>query len=1249
MKTPSEVIIIQTEDQENKPPSKNTTSTHNMKYSFEKDEQQESEGVKGDDDDSIVDELDYEKKIRAALGLNAAELDYLFDDDEKKEEKEHNDDDDEDDLAVSSDDEDDEGQDHFEHGYYGQSAGLSFTSDSVSSFRRKLLQEQQAASTTQPPSQQQPSDEEIDDHSASIIASSPSFSSSISSSPNKASTRRHRTTSNTSFSSFILDDWNEKLLQKQQNQQQATPSRLLSKLQQIQEKQSQKTSSPETKTTDSTSSSPMPASKTKWNLQSLYQNTPSKLAANMPSSQTTAPQKEAMRGASLFPKSAPPKTEPIGNSTATPHKPFTSRLQIPSSVVKQVPSAIKAASLAPEIASSFKHRPQHLNRSRINKDESLLYLRSAVNGTGDMKGSPSSASDLLVDDDWLTSPNGSPTNIHLQSTTPAHAASAPSGHKEDSMQRLQQQYLEEKERRMELQAQVETLQKQHTTASPRHETVQRLQSFNEELEAKHQRELKVSSDQLDALNAKYKALKEQHEKMERYQKSLEDTNAKYQNLEAKSKKELQTLEEKYQGTSLELQVVAEQLKDTNDKYEDLEERHKEEKHDFATQLEKADEKYKMLMKTSEAEKQKLLEEFESATKQKMEEETKPLKDQLTTVTEKHDGLQLSLNELTDELSGANLKFQELLTRHRQETNSFTEQLKLAQDAHQATTEELATTKQRCQDLEQALRWKDKDQDVEDYYVQQLEIANARCDELVKEMHDMKEESTDNNKKKGEIVEYYIEQLEIADKKYQELEEKYSRENQEWQALLEAEMNSKQSNQIASVADNRSTQSSSEDQDAPESEKEDYHEIEDKPTEEKNSSCASSLAEEEERMMAVPFDEDNQLSPIPKRLSELHQKVFGGLAGQDDHDNPKSNDPSLDYQSSSDQHYPEDERTKDNASMEKLDGLLQELNQMNVERATLLDEIHHQSVERAEPPVVSTTNFVQTSTSPSVYRSGEEGEEKDAEDTDNQLALFDEANISKDDSSAMLDQTISLLVRTLRFHIGKIFYVSVASSSNFFLYCSPPQHNLKDLMDGQGDGEEASDKESSIMGQLEALSELMNDDSTKASASETILAFIEQESRSRRSANESQLAMYEGPTGTPCSDELVLGTSNVNTSELETSMLNKSSESLEQRAQQSQFHDDVGGNSNNPWAQLVEELRRKIRFLEHDRTELARITQVMLSLERESHSAKLEAAVATTKRESMEQFQRYKQHVNQQMKTLYSSLCLTCQRRIYAAT
>jgi hypothetical protein len=170
------------------------------------------------------------------------------------------------------------------------------------------------------------------------------------------------------------------------------------------------------------------------------------------------------------------------------------------------------------------------------------------------------------------------------------------------------------------------------------------------------------------------------------------------------------------------------------------------------------------------------------------------------------------------------------------------------------------------------------------------------------------------------------------------------------------------------------------------------------------------------------------------------------------------------------------------------------------------------------------------------------------------------------------------------------------------------YNLKDLMTNQGDSDE---KETSILEQLEVLSEMMQDD---ASSSSTL------------QAQNRSLTLYGNDEG------------NANTSLT----------SFQSAAVEPSFHNNASIREEDPWPALVDELRQRIAFLEHDRDEVVRITMIMLDQERESHQAELQAAVATTKRKAHEELQSLQSHTHQHMKQLYQTLCVHCQRRIYTA-
>ena len=85
------------------------------------------------------------------------------------------------------------------------------------------------------------------------------------------------------------------------------------------------------------------------------------------------------------------------------------------------------------------------------------------------------------------------------------------------------------------------------------------------------------------------------------------------------------------------------------------------------------------------------------------------------------------------------------------------------------------------------------------------------------------------------------------------------------------------------------------------------------------------------------------------------------------------------------------------------------------------------------------------------------------------------------------------------------------------------------------------------------------------------------------------------------------------------------------------------------AQNMDELRDLVQFLEYDRAEVARITNVVLELERESHKEHLKAAVTTATRESMDELRLYQEHTSHQINCLYRALCKDCRKRIDTAS
>ena len=100
---------------------------------------------------------------------------------------------------------------------------------------------------------------------------------------------------------------------------------------------------------------------------------------------------------------------------------------------------------------------------------------------------------------------------------------------------------------------------------------------------------------------------------------------------------------------------------------------------------------------------------------------------------------------------------------------------------------------------------------------------------------------------------------------------------------------------------------------------------------------------------------------------------------------------------------------------------------------------------------------------------------------------------------------------------------------------------------------------------------------------------------------------------------------------------------QENAKELSWHSAVeAAGDNNPWIALVAELRNRCAFLERDRDEVARITGQILEMERTSHKAELEAAVAEVERKANENLHRMQLESNQEMNAFYQNICFQCE-------
>mmetsp|Transcript_15450 Transcript_15450/g.38440 ORF Transcript_15450/g.38440 Transcript_15450/m.38440 type:complete len:886 (+) Transcript_15450:399-3056(+) len=163
------------------------------------------------------------------------------------------------------------------------------------------------------------------------------------------------------------------------------------------------------------------------------------------------------------------------------------------------------------------------------------------------------------------------------------------------------------------------------------------------------------------------------------------------------------------------------------------------------------------------------------------------------------------------------------------------------------------------------------------------------------------------------------------------------------------------------------------------------------------------------------------------------------------------------------------------------------------------------------------------------------------------------------------------------------------------------HNLRDMMENDGN---VFDQEASVLETLENLSGLMQDESGRARS----IVLSPGRNLSAMSDAFSQDDEHENEM-TPASPV------------------------------------KLASDSLDPWPALVAELRSRIAFLEHDRAEVIRVTELIMQKDRESHKLKLEAAVATAIREVEEKLHQCQLETANTIRGLYRGLCPTCQSQV----
>merc|ERR1712238_378549 len=279
------------------------------------------------------------------------------------------------------------------------------------------------------------------------------------------------------------------------------------------------------------------------------------------------------------------------------------------------------------------------------------------------------------------------------------------------------------------------------------------------------------------------------------------------------------------------------------------------------------------------------------------------------------------------------------------------------------------------------------------------------------------------------------------------------------------------------------------------------------------------------------------------------------------------------------------------SMDKIDNLLKELGQMGLEQTAILNEINSDDVQ------IESDDSPSTSDSVAMILADGTPEPKVGE-----LQLNDEGTG---------DEDLSRLVESPAYFMdgnGEETNVSNTTSDSEVLdQTLSLLNNLRNMMTCQGEGNEY---ESTVIERLGVLSELMQDQS----GYESLLSSVDQEvSGKQHYASEEE-------------------SFDISTS----------------RGNDTSWISTMKAAADNPWPALVAELRFRCEFLERDRDNLTRITEQILGMERTSHKVELEAAVATTKRKASESLHQVQLETNRDMNSIYQSMCVHCQRRVYTA-
>jgi len=601
-----------------------------------------------------------------------------------------------------------------------------------------------------------------------------------------------------------------------------------------------------------------------------------------------------------------------------------------------------------------------------------------------------------------------------------------------------------------------------------------------------------------------------------------------------------------------------------------------------------------------------------------------------------------LEEQTKKTAHAESRIRELEDRHSIELEYWKDQV---DDQRRQT--ELNTT-QMTAELEDAnARYAELEQTDLDERTKQTGEFQSRIRELedrhTTELEHWKTQANDQRRQMELNAIQMAAALEEAKTRYAEMERKHDKEVKEWQLLLNADFTK------AVVNDDDDSARSIDDND----DNDDYDYDHDDNND--NQIVLEENKNDSMMMIGAVNTGSELLSPIRKAASaHPNRRRQQGDEGRD------NGNFSFDYDNSSVDH---SKSIPSQSFTNKLDDLLEEIGEMDMERTMILKEINEgfsddddddndhdhddndndndhddHSSTSAQPENKSERPDRKSELEPTIEEDTEDNTDVDNVNDDNHEESprpMESPDDSRDDSakeklndsdsttdSVVLYQTLDLL------------------------------NNLKTMLTSP-----RGENEHEVLERLEVLSELVIQD---RSAVERLEDLSESMVQSQHQCDDDQIIFSSGNpdnSETPHRHQTASsGLAAVETSlviSTPASALASASASASQGIEKENKNDTswisamkpTAAADFDPWPALVAELRNRCEFLERDRDEVTRITARVLENERASHQVGLEAAVATAERKANETLLGLHLEKNREINCFYQSVCLQCQQRL----